>query len=253
MSLKKILCAISMMFVAGTVAHAQVVKDISAGINVGGGIPFIRYSDGSTWEDSFYDSRTSFQVQATVLVEFAALPFLALETGFGFSYAGLTWDNAGEDPFGWGYYNADNGWLERKQVYIPIMVRAQHGYGVGNMYMVSYFSIGLKLGIPIGDFMYHDVDYYDYYDSSYDYSYALTLPKSSFALDIPIAVGQEIQFGESHYVGLRIQYDINVVAGHAFDMYGEWENSWGGKIYEYTDSLNFSLTYRYSFASTLWG
>ncbi len=254
MNMKKMFAVIAAMFVVSTAAYAV---DLSVGVTGGAGIPFMRFTD-SDYEKNFNDMRKdsdnvldlSWNVQVDVLFTF--IPYLALETGVGFSSSTMTYANTETDSPKKGDYSTMA--FQRMQVYIPIMARGQYEYEVGGLGMLSYLSAGVKLGIPVADAMaiygkYDGKDYYtteDYYKAAYNMSLSDDQKKmykaADFTMDVSFAIGQEFKLADVHYVGLRIGYDLNVL-----DFYGKDSMYDSGEAF--MDSLNFNLTYRYSFGS----
>ena len=160
---------------------------------------------------------------------FEISPFLALETGLGFGGSVL-------------YYTTPKlGFLEDgTEIYakagftIPIMLRLQHELERA----LIYLSVGPKFIIPIlnADYAFRTFSYASIVDE-------MTIYKSNdFGLDIGFALGGEIRILDANYLGLRVEYDLNVVSMAKAPR--------GDDDFEfYHDNFGFSLTYRYAFGS----
>ncbi len=261
MNMKKLVAVLAAMFVVSTAAYAL---DLSVGVSGGAGIPFLRGDFADEMDKgmeesnkmdgiSVKDSALSWNAQLDVLLTF--MPFLALETGVGFSSSSKTYTTTYSD-------SSDKSETEmefkfqRMQVYIPIMARGQYEYEVGGLGMLSYLSAGVKLGIPVADF--YTMEYTKYIENGVDLLKDFTddqkkvtmAEAAGFTMDISFAIGQEFKLADVHYVGLRIGYDLNVLDPYKVPAddknYMEIEK---GKLF--VDSLNFNITYRYSFGSIL--
>ncbi len=299
MRIKKILCVLAAMLAITSGVYGAEIVDLSAGVSFNIGNPFLRGSGvGALDKSALEDDLSSLYIggRLDVLVNFTEN--FGLETGLGFSRsytkADYTFDST-EITYEENYYSANGrSWetlyekiaitdskgsqlIQRTQLYIPIMFRAQYGYGVGNLYMVTYGSVGLKIGFSLADFYNLSESYTESitYTSTLD-SDTLALsglnsediirisdvvPCAGFTFDIALAIGQEFKLGENHYVGVRFGLDVNILEPHSgyvqysgdYNRYSLDETYGAGAGDIYMDNFNFSLTYRYSFAHSLWG
>jgi len=169
-------------------------------------------------------------IQVDVMFEF--LPFLALETGIGF---GVSCYNAEVKE-----RNAPEYVFTRTEFRIPIMIRGQ----LELERLLFYGAFGTKLGIQL-------FENYTTIKNETANSKGITEIKNArgFTVDIAFALGGEFRVINSHYVGLRVGYDINVLSpmvgvnASAFSISDKDADS------TFHDNFNVSLTYRYAFNS----
>ena len=190
--------------------------EISVGGSFGAGLPILR-GDLELADDT---SKLATKTKVDVMIEF--MPFLALETGLGFKTSTFS------TPID-GVATAES-IMSRKEIFIPVMARGQYEYDLG----VSYISAGVNLGFPV----------------SKDYTYATLdgetvegrggVESSSFTMDVAFALGTEFRLGTSHYVGVRLSYDINVVTAYDSSDVSDVVNQ---------DDFTAGVTYRYAFGS----
>ena len=177
-------------------------------------------------------SSTSFMpaIQADVMIEF--LPFLAFETGIGFGISSYSAEVKKID--------SPEYIFTRSEFRIPIMIRGQFELER----FLLYASFGTKLGIQLSD------NYITIKNETAN-SEDITEIKNArgFTVDIAFALGGEFRIVDSHYGGLRVGYDLNVlspmvgVSTTAFSINEIHANS------TFHDNFNVSLTYRYAFNS----
>ena len=241
MRLDKLFCVMIALLTINTAAYAI---EVSVGASFGAGMPIFR---GTNYKDTidgikhqFPDAKkTTFTLipQIDVMIEF--IPFLALETGLGFKYSTLkyveTLDRAEIDVS-----------YTRSKIYIPIMLRGQFEYSLG----VTYISAGIKLGFPVSDYDVTALKDLNYSDQTFEHS----IDASPFTLDIAFALGQEFRIVTSHYVGVRIGYDLNVVEPFATASKDDFKNGTEIKAFPdyfhwFHDDFTVALTYRYAFGS----
>ena len=148
------------------------------------------------------------------------MPFLALETGLGFKTSTLSVPYGGKVEK---HYS-------RKEVFIPVMARGQYEYDLG----VSYISAGVNLGFPVAkNYFYGTVDGEEVDGDG-------GVESSGFAMDVALALGTEFRLGTAHYLGVRLSYDINVVAPYDTTGLNNILNQ---------DDFTAGITYRYAFGS----
>ena len=169
-------------------------------------------------------------IQADVMIEF--LPFLALETGLGFGVSSYTAEVKKID--------SPEYIFTRSEFRIPIMIRGQFELEK----FLFYGSFGTKLGIQLSE------NYITIKTETAD-SEDITEIKNArgFTVDIAFAIGGEFRVVDSHYAGLRVGYDINVLS----PMVGVNTTSFSIGDFDanstFHDNFNVSLTYRYAFNS----
>ena len=154
-----------------------------------------------------------------VMLEF--LPFIVLEIGLHYNYGGYAFHRGatGEVLF-----------LENA-IAIPVIARFQYEWNR----VLLYASVCPKFVIPIADYV---------IENQIDANLG-TLPSiesRNFYIDINFALGIEFRVGKANYIGIRANYDLNVLSPI---------KSIGGKKvkYFYNDALTIGLTYRYAFNS----
>ncbi len=242
MNVKKILCVIATMFAISTSVYAI---ELSVGASVGLGAPLFKDLDtdldtGLTSIPTLDEkSKLYYKFQLDVLIEFN--PFFALETGFGFSGATMTQSYTSSSTT----YESEYKYTPQ-QVYLPVMARGQIGYnGIADLYMVTYGAAGAKVGLPVGNLSTYKIkstvssgDTATTYDGKAENN-------SFMVLDVAIAVGQEVRLGNSHYVGLRIGFDIGIFS---YESYSDGDSFSGADDYFGMNNFNFAVTYRYSLA-----
>ena len=189
--------------------------EISVGGSFGAGLPILRGDNVELPDDI---SKLATKTKVDVMIEF--MPFLALETGLGFKTS--TFSIPTNDKEGFNY--------SRKEIFIPVMARGQYEYDLG----VSYISAGVNLGFPVSkNYAYETLDGEDTEGRG-------GAASSSFTMDIAIALGTEFRLGTSHYVGVRLGYDINVVTAYDTTDVSNVLNQ---------DDFTAGVTYRYAFGS----
>jgi len=243
--MKKMILVLSMMLISASVYAIEYSVGLSA---PGFGVGILRGEDAKTMTDVFkeVDAKSVFApsfapaFQLDFMVEF--LPFLALETGIGWTYSSVIYEMEDGDFLSQQIF-------QRNELTIPIMIRGQYEADK----FVAYGSVGVKLGIPLaGQYMYGkefkdgketDASKKRREDSEMD-NY------SALAMDIAFAIGGEYRITGAHYVGLRLGYDLNVLspldAKKVAKNFGD-----EAKNFEdfYQDNFNVSLSYRYAFNS----
>lgn len=177
-------------------------------------------------------SSISFMPIIQVDVMFELLPFLALETGIGFGVSSYSAEvkerNTPEYVF------------TRSEFRIPIMIRGQFELER----LVFYGAFGTKLGIQLSE-------NYTTVKNETANSKNITEIKNArgFTVDVAFAVGGEFRVLSSHYVGLRIGYDINALSPMVGVNTSSFSISDKDADSTFHDNFNVSLTYRYAFNS----
>ncbi len=247
MKLNKILCVIIALFAINRAVHAV---EISVGGSLAGGFPIVRGKDYSDRFKGFMElgykykrCRMPFTLAPQFDVMFQFIPYLALETGLGFKYSTeqLAFHNGPGSSKPGGSDNNFYIW-KRSQVYIPIMLRGQYEYKIG----ATYFSAGVKLGFPVvEDYIsegHTDSVWNEVNQVKSNYKSAL------FVLDIALSLGQEFKIATSHYLGFRINYDINVLSPYATSSIDDYKaDTMLDDTDLFHDDLTIALTYRYAF------
>ena len=162
--------------------------------------------------------------QINVMLEFT--PFLALETGvevnIGLGEIYSTDPKNSLFPF----LSKDHIGFGRIGLGVPIMVRGQYEWSR----VLVYGSVGPKIfGIVSGD----------YVTANEEFKYILEMVEERyFSIDMAFALGVEFRLGDANYLGLRGNYNVNVLAPATFN---------GKDLYH--DNWNVGITYRYAFNS----
>ena len=189
--------------------------EISVGGSFGAGLPILRGDNVELPDDT---SKLATKTKVDVMIEF--MPFLALETGLGFKTSTFSMPEGGTVET---HYS-------RKEIFIPVMARGQYEYNLG----VSYISAGVNLGFPVSkNYVYSTVD-------GEEVEGGFGVESSGFAMDVALALGTEFRLGTAHYLGVRLSYDINVVAAHDTTDFSNVLNQ---------DDFTAGVTYRYAFGS----
>lgn len=238
--MKKQFFVIAIIFIISSTTYAL---DLSVGFSAGAGISFARgdYGDeynselsrlrgnrNSNEDFNLQEFNLAYYNQIDVLLGF--LPFLALETGFGFSSSSVSYTtiysvNGFEQ-------SAGNRSYQRVQIYTPFMLRGIYSYQSGTLTMSSYASAGVKLCVPVDVFGKGE-------DRGLFYS-------AYFTMDASFAIGQEFQVHNVHYFGLRLGYDLNICSPYRLQVSSTLEE---GQFL--IDALTLAVTYRYSFGRVL--
>ena len=245
--IKKLMFVFVALFAFSTASYAV---EYSLGFSTGGGFPIFRGEDGidyikniddtiSALDDDPFKRKVTTDTSIDVLVAF--LPYLALETGIGYKFS--SYMSMGSSLY-FGTVTTATASITRNEVYIPIMVRGQYEYEIG----VTYLSAGVKLGFGL-------TDYYDLTVTSVGFPGGAgvqgTIKQSPISLDVAFSLGQEFKVKERHFLGLRANYDLNVIAPYAVserDSQGSLESGTMLKgIDWYHDDFSVEFTYRYVF------
>ncbi len=236
--MKRIVLVLILMAIV--VAPALAI-DISVGGSFGLGLPILRgsdYDDVQKTLESFEDAggdldedKIAFYPQIDAVI--SMIPFLSLETGVGFlssketqsvSIMGATVDTD----------------FMRTEIVIPTMVRGSFEYplqlGLASA-GVTYISVGTKLGIPLASYMTYKGDIPG---ASFDQE----IDAAPVVLDVAFAIGQEFRLGEKNYIGIRVAYDLNVLAPYDEEDVDAVSSDLSDLRH---DNLLFGITYRYMF------
>lgn len=245
--MKKIFLVLSIMFIS---ASAYAIE-YSVGVTTPGfGLAFLR--GNSTKSITEADAVTKASgislapgLQLDVMFEF--LPFLALETGLGYTISSAIYE---PKSTGGAQSIRIQSVFRRHEATIPIMIRGQYEFER----FLTYGSVGVRLGIPLSkayafsrtleDGKETDASKKAREDSDTD-NY------SDLAMDIAFAIGGEYRITGAHYIGLRLGYDLNVISpANAREILGASATDAEVDDYEwYQDNFNVSLSYRYAFGS----
>ena len=228
--MKKMILVLSMMFISANVYGFG----LSLGLSTPGfGLAFLRGDNVEKFVDNLeksgYEKKSAFSfapaIQLDIMIEL--LPFAAIETGIGWSTASII-------------YEMESGNVKREftfkrnELTIPLMLRLQNQIGS----LLGYAAVGVKFGIPqSSSYMSEKVFVNDRLSDSLNEDY---YDSSDITLDIAFAIGGELNILDSHYVGIRGGYDLNVISlvdTERVTSDYEW----------YQDNFNVSLTYRYAF------
>ncbi len=241
MKLNKLLCVMIALLAINTSLYAV---EISVGASFGAGMPIFHGTDATDMVKSINEvvkenpdvmKKITFNLVPQVNVMFEFIPFLALETGVGFKYSTFNYTQ----KFG----DMDTiSATTRSEIYIPVMLRGQFEYRLG----VTYLSAGVKLGIPISAYQTQSGKDYNYDTGNIEEikgDDAIMIKAAPFTLDIAFALGQEFRIATSHYIGVRVGYDLNLLRPYAtsagVDSVADW----------FQDDFSVALTYRYAFNS----
>jgi len=225
--MRKMFLVLSIMLAVITTQASLYAIEVSVGISAGlYEHSIFRGSDADKFSGLNDFSGSEVDIPINIMVEF--LPFLALETGIGYSYTRIM-DYDADMDFSEGF-SFDKGSIVffKHGFTIPLMLRGQYEF---NRVLV-YGSVGPKLFIPISDYVY-----------KVDPAVAADFFKNSnFSLDLGFALGVEFRVGDANYLGLKVGYDLNLISPL---------KSIGGKENPkfYNDDAGVSLTYRYAFGS----
>ena len=250
MKLNKLLCVMIALLAINASAYAV---EVSLGFSTGGGLPIMRGKDFADYTKNIDDVISDFGGNTTkmtlafdssidVMVGF--LPYLALETGLGFK-------NSLYGVFG----TASQGLVKttidsissRREIYIPVMLRGQYEYKIG----VTYASVGVKLGFGLSDV--YNTQTISVSIIGVGDAWKGTIKTSPVSLDVAFSLGQEFKVKKSHFLGLRFNYDLNVVAPYAVLEDGSTEQGTGKfpKGHDWAhDDFTVQFTYRYVFGRT---
>ena len=240
--IKNLLCVMIVMFAFSASSYAV---EYSLGFSTGGGFPIFRGEDDyskniddliSSIDDNPFKRKVTIDTSIDVMVAF--LPYLALETGIGYKFS--SYMNMGGSSSILSTTTA-TGFITRNEVYIPIMLRGQYEYKIG----VTYLSAGVKMGFGLSD--YHDLTL-----TSAGIIGGLgvqaTIKQSPISLDVAFSLGQEFKVKERHFLGLRVNYDLNVVAPYAVsDRDDPKEGTFFNDVDFSHDDFSVEFTYRYVF------
>ena len=163
--------------------------------------------------------------QVNVMLEFT--PFLALETGVEVNFSvAYTYATDSDENTLFPFLSRKTIGFHRYAVGVPIMVRGQYEWSR----VLVYGSVGPKIfGIVSGNYATGDEEFKDYLDMFED---------RYFSIDMAFALGVEFRLGDANYLGLRGNYNVNVLAPATFN---------GKDLYH--DNWNVGITYRYAFNS----
>ena len=238
--IKNLLCVMIVMFAFSASSYAV---EYSLGFSTGGGLPIFRGEDFGDYDKGIDDLISSLDddplkrkitIDTSLDVMVAFLPYLALETGVGFKNSIYLRSGVGM------LATSVNSTFSRNEVYVPIMVRGQYEYKIG----VTYLSAGVKLGFGLAD-------YETYTVSILGIGQQGTIKSSPISLDVAFSLGQEFKVKQNHFLGLRFNYDLNVIAPYAVserDGQGSLESGTMLKgIDWYHDDFSVEFTYRYVF------
>ena len=243
--MKKMILVLSMMLIASSVYAIEYSVGLTApgfGVGILQGDTAKQYTDflesgamGTEVKKVFSPSFAP-AVQLDFMVEL--LPFLAIETGLGWTYSSIIYES---EEIGGYMYQAN---IVRNELTIPIMIRGQYEADK----FVGYASVGVKLGIPLSKhYMYgkilkdgKEIDETKKPREDADPTY------SDMAMDIAFALGGEYRITGAHYVGLRLGYDLNVISSVNMK---EMTDDQAKDFDFYQDNFNVSLSYRYAFNS----
>ena len=233
MKLNKLLCVIIILLAINTSLYAI---EISVGISADVGSPIFRGDDYIGYVASLYDmglkngSGFSYRVGIDLMLEI--MPFFAIETGFGYGSSRLRLNDMNtSDKFP--LIESKDPLFDRTGFTIPLMLRGQFESGI----MLLYGSIGPKFFIPTSDYV--AVDYEKGGEAILPQGY---IENNDFAIDLGLALGVEVRLGKSSYLGVRFNYDLNLLSPIK-SIGGNEEHSF------YQDNMSGSLTYRYAFNS----
>lgn len=186
--------------------------------------------------------------QTGIMIE--VLPFLALETGIGYTMSTVMYENEYITTVNGATVDASAQLLFTKtEITIPFMFRLQHEF----RRFVMYGAVGVKLGIPVSKGYLSEQTLIDGVLNVY-----FPEDASSVSMDISFSLGGEFRIASSHYLGLRLGYDLNVISPFDAEKYADARNQALNATYKinasdykdiYHDSFGASVTYRYAFGS----
>ena len=243
--MKKMILVLSMMLIASSVYAIEYSVGLTApgfGVGILQGDTAKQYTDflesgamGTEVKKVFSPSFAP-AVQLDFMVEL--LPFLAIETGLGWTYSSIIYES---EEIGGYMYQAN---IVRNELTIPIMIRGQYEADK----FVAYGSVGVKLGIPLSKHYSSMKMLKDgkEMDESKEMNEKLDPTYSDLAMDIAFALGGEYRITGAHYVGLRLGYDLNVISSVNMK---EMTDDQAKDFDFYQDNFNVSLSYRYAFNS----
>ena len=206
--IKKLLFVFVALFAFSTVSYAL---ETSIGTKIVGLGVGLWNNNGGQY---VIDNPTTLYFDFDVMVEF--MPYFSLETGTIVTFYNLS---EGENAFG--IMTPD---LSIFAISVPIMFRGQYENETG----VVYASVGVKVGYFFSTIVTKGTDIIGY-PFNYDYS-----KDDRFSMDVAFALGYEWRLGDANYLGLRANYDLNVIKQRRDFSY---------------DNTGLSLTYRYAFGS----
>ena len=202
--IKKLLFVFVALFAFSTASYAL---ETSIGTQTGLGVGLWNNNGGQ------YVIDNPNLIEFNVMVEF--MPYFALETGIDINNFTL---DSGKNAFG-----VTTPKVSIFTATVPIMFRGQYENETG----VVYASAGIKLGFAGGYVATTTMGIFGYPITNY-------LRDDGFTMDVAFALGYEWRVGDANYLGLRANYDLNVIKQH--------------KDFSY-DNTRLAFTYRYAFGS----
>ena len=203
--IKKLLFVLVVLFAISTASYA-VETSIGTKI-IGLGVGLWNNNEGQ------YAIDNPGTLDFDVMVEF--MPYFSLETG-----AILTLYNLSEGENAFGIITPD---VSIFAISVPIMFRGQYENETG----VVYASVGIKAGYFFSTMTTKGTDIIGFPNNDYSND-------DRFSMDVAFALGYEWRLGDANYLGLRANYDLNVIKQRRDFSY---------------DSTGLVLTYRYAFGS----
>lgn len=213
--------------------------DISIGGSLGLGFPVLRGDDYDSMKEglaSSYGKEPSIS-QFTIAPQFDAMfefnDYFALETGFGYenSKKSLKIKDSGITSI----ISANS-----NSIQIPLIARGQIKYDLDWGFInkgITFFGLGFDLGIGFGDYLVTKIS------GGTQNIEIVTAERLNFIADFVITLGQEFQFAENHYFGVRFNADIALDNPVKKDL-GNGIDPAKNDIRQ--DDIIFGFTYRYA-------
>ncbi len=230
--------------------------DLSIGFSFGAGAPVMYGEDFDSYKKYYENNYQYLKLYGyTLLIPQIDLmlecsPFFAIELGLGYKLSTYKvkyeiHDDADEYSSAYSYdYIISH---TKNYIYIPLMLRGQYQYSLG----VIYLSTGVKFGFPVGST--YTTSFCEYTEGDFIgyFYYSGDVRPSLFLLDVSFAIGHEFNVATSHYVGIKVNYDLAVIKPF-YAMEGTTVKFYG-KSYPFADDaewkhddITFAITYRYA-------
>ncbi len=125
--------------------------------------------------------------------------YLAIETGVGYRNSKCTYEFTYSDA-------VENIDFLRTEIVIPVMARFQIPYAGDSK--IFFASIGPKVCIPIS--------FYYFYKVEGVTNGQFTVDNAPVILDVAFSLGNDFRISRSNYLGIRVNYDLNILKPHSF-------------------------------------
>ena len=200
---------------------------LGGGFNMNRGDDYKKFLNSFNPTDEFKKKSTfSFSpaFQANLMFNFS--PYFAIETGIG---VGVSRSFHAESSI-----KKDEITITRIDMIIPLMLRLQYS----SQNIILYTSIGPNFNMPTTEYP---------YTQESNKAEAIESFKSVFTIDMSFAFGAEYMVSKNHYIGVRADYNLNVMPMFSIINNTTSTNKTFEALNWNQDRFNLSLTYRYAF------